>query len=581
MTPPSSVLTEFGLQRDSFKTPPGPERKRPPDLPNWWPLLVTDRFGCLEDSDQPTPDSRPSTGTLWMPQPGPQTAAYESEADEILYGGEPGGGKSDWLLGHAIMKHTRSHIFRRDAGQLGELTDRLREITGDVGRVTESPRPLWRNGEQRLEMAGIANEADAFKWQGRAGDFKAFDEVTQFSKTQYLTVSGWGRSAKAGQKVQTAGTCNPPVDEDALWVVERWGPWLDPNHPNPAASGEIRWFAMIEGEDTECESGEPFEQHGEMVYPSSRTFIRARLADNTYLGEDYRRKLDALPEPMRTIFKTSDFMALLQTSHPFQVIPTAWIRAAQKRWTPQHPTLPDSDEPVPQSAIALDVAEGGRDRCVVGRRYEDWIAPLESVPGVKTPHAEDAVALITPYLSDPGYAIVDSDGVGGKAYGILFQQHRWRVRAFQGVKPTTWRESGGRGTNEFFNVRAAAWWCARQALDPKNERKIALPPGNDLLAELAAPRWEPRGQKIKIEEKSEIISRLGRSPDLGDTVVMLLWEGGAFDFSALRPLDLHWQSGTAEAPAKPVEPPTRLVAGASRAERLAALTGLWQSVGAR
>jgi hypothetical protein len=454
--------------------------------------------------------------------------AYESDADEILYGGEPGGGKTSWLLGHALMQHTRSHIFRRDAGQLGEMTDDLRVIVGNVGRVTESPRPLWRNGEKRLEMAGVVNESDAFKWAGRAGDFKAFDEITQFSKGQYLTISGWGRSTSTGQHVQTAGTCNPPVDEDALWVVERWAPWLDPHHPHPAASGEVRWFAMIGGEDTECEDGVPFDLDGETIYPSSRTFIRARLSDNAYLGDEYRRRLDALPEPMRTIFKTSDFMALLQTSHPFQVIPTAWIRAAQQRWTPEPPELPNTTRRVPQSCIALDVAEGGRDRTVKVSRCGDWIGMPVAKPGIETPHPTDSAAFVEPDLIHGGYVIVDADGVGGQAFGILHEKFRRRARGFRGVKPTLWRDFDHKqegGTNEFFNRRAAAWWCARMALDPENPRKVALPPGNDLLAELAAPRWFMSGQKIRLEKKDDIVKRLGRSPDLADAVVLALWDG--------------------------------------------------------
>lgn len=534
MTPHSTVSKEFALGLDFFKTPPGPAPKTPPILPPSWRPSVIERFACLEDSSD-LPSSQPSqTGPLWTPQPGPQTLAFESDADEILYGGEPGGGKTSWLLGHALMKHTRSHIFRRDAGQLGEMTDDLRAIVGDVGRVTESPRPLWRHENKRIEMAGIANEADAFKWQGRAGDFKAFDEITQFSKNQYLTVSGWGRSTTAGQKVQTAGTCNPPVDEDALWVVERWAPWLDPNHPNPAKSGEVRWFAMIGGEDTECEDGEPFELGGEMIHPSSRTFIRARLEDNAYLGADYRRKIDALPEPMRTIFKTSDFMALLQTSHPFQVIPTDWIRQAQKRWTPERPEIPGTDRLVPQSCVALDVAEGGKDRTVKAKRYGDWIAPLVFLPGVQTPRAEDSAAFVEPDLLDGGYVIVDADGVGGQAYGILREKFKGRAKPFRGVKPTLWRDTdwqGQGGTNEYKNVRAAAWWAARMALDPTNPRKVALPPGNELLTELAAPRWFMSGQKIQLEKKDDIVSRLGRSPDLADAVVMALWPGAAVEIA--------------------------------------------------
>ena len=471
---------------------------------------------------------------MWTPQPGPQSMACDSTADEVLYGGEPGGGKTDWLLGMALTKHTRSHIFRRDAGQLTEMTDRLRSLTAGRGRVTESPRPRWRYAEKLVEMAGIETEADAWKWQGRASDLKGFDELTQFSKTKYLTVSGWGRSSSPDQRVQTISTCNPPVDEDALWVVERWAPWLDPNHPNPAKSGEIRWFVMLNGEDTECEDGEPFTVDDEMYYPSSRTFIRARLADNAYLGDEYRRRIDALPEPMRTIFKTSDFMALLQTSHPFQVIPTDWIRQAQKRWTPERPEIPGTQRLVPQSCVALDVAEGGRDRTVKAKRYGDWIAPLVFLPGVQTPRAEDSADFVEPDLLDGGYVIVDADGVGGQAYGILREKFKGRAKAFRGVKPTLWRDTdwqGQGGTNEFFNTRAACWWAARMALDPTNPRKVALPPGNDLLTELAAPRWFMSGQKIQLEKKDDIVSRLGRSPDLADAVVMALWPGAAVEIA--------------------------------------------------
>lgn len=493
---------------------------------------LTGSFDSSALSSETPPSSQRSTVPSWTPQPGPQTTALGCEADEILFGGEAGGGKTDLLLGLALTKHTRSHIFRRDAGQLGEMTDRLRDIVGEAGRVTESPRPLWRDGPKRIEMAGLANESDAWKWQGRAADLKAFDEITQFSRQQYLIVSGWGRSTTPGQKVQTVGTCNPPVDEDGLWVVERWAPWLDPNHPNPAASGEVRYFAKLGEDDVECEDGQPFDHEGETYYPSSRTFIRSRLSDNAYLGEEYRRRLDALPEPMRTIFKTSDFMALLQTSHPFQVIPTDWIRQAQRRWTPERPEQVGTFRAVPLSCIALDVAEGGRDRTVAAKRYGDWLAPLEAVPGTTTPHPSDAAAFVEPMLLEGGYVIVDADGVGGQAYGILHEKFSGRARAFRGVKPTLWRDrdhNGEGGQNVFFNIRAAAWWCARMALDPRNPRKVCLPPGNDLLAELAAPRWFMGGQKVQIEKKDRIIERLGRSPDLADAVVMALWEGGSMD----------------------------------------------------
>jgi hypothetical protein len=64
----------------------------------------------------------------WQPQLGPQTAAYESDADVIGYGGAAGGGKTDLLLGFAGNKHYRSIVFRRVFPLLEGIEARSREI---------------------------------------------------------------------------------------------------------------------------------------------------------------------------------------------------------------------------------------------------------------------------------------------------------------------------------------------------------------------------------------------------------------------------------------------------------------------
>ena len=65
------------------------------------------------------------------------------------------------------------------------MTDELRRLTGELGRVTESPRPVWRHLERRVELAGVLNEVDALKWHGRASDLKGFDELQQFSRIAF------------------------------------------------------------------------------------------------------------------------------------------------------------------------------------------------------------------------------------------------------------------------------------------------------------------------------------------------------------------------------------------------------------
>lgn len=55
---------------------------------------------------------------IWIPQEGPQRAAYESQADIVFYGGSAGGGKTDLLLGLSLTSQRHSIIFRRQSVQL-------------------------------------------------------------------------------------------------------------------------------------------------------------------------------------------------------------------------------------------------------------------------------------------------------------------------------------------------------------------------------------------------------------------------------------------------------------------------------
>ena len=62
----------------------------------------------------------------------------------------------------------------------------------------------------------------------------------------------------------------------------------------------------------------------------------------------------------------------------------------------------------------------------------------------------------------------------------------------------------------------------REALDPAYGVDIALPPDPALQSDLTAPTYTVRpGEppKIYVESKTDIVKRLGRSPDRGDAVV--------------------------------------------------------------
>src|SRR3954470_23943563 len=72
-----------------------------------------------------------STATLaWVPNPGPQTQAFLCEADELFYGGEAGGGKTDLGVGLALTAHKRSLLLRRINKDAVKIKPRIEEILG-------------------------------------------------------------------------------------------------------------------------------------------------------------------------------------------------------------------------------------------------------------------------------------------------------------------------------------------------------------------------------------------------------------------------------------------------------------------
>jgi hypothetical protein len=450
---------------------------------------------------------------IWRPLPGPQTAAYLSEADELFYGGAAGGGKSDLLIGLGTTAHQRSIIFRREYPQLKAIIDRSREIIGDRGRYNGQDN-IWRLDDGRvLEFGAVQYDADTRKYQGRPHDLKAFDELPNFTEAQYRFLIGWTRTTVPNQRTRVVGAGNPPTSADGEWVIRRWGAWLDAQHPNPARPGELRWYVVVDGEEVEREDGTPFEWKGEQLRPRSRTFIPARLADNPFLmATDYGSQLQALPEPLRSQLLYGDFTAGIDDD-PWQVIPTEWVRQAQSRWTAERPALP-------MTALGVDVARGGRDKTVLAPRYGNWFGELQKHAGTSTPDGPSVAALVIAALeegSDPDINI-DVIGAGGSPYDALRAHDELRVNGINFAERSDATDKTGR--LPFVNMRAEAYWQMREALDPKTGDDIALPPDSELLADLCAAKWTVRTGGIQIESKEDIIKRLGRSPDCADAVVM-------------------------------------------------------------
>ncbi|MGH8276177.1 MAG: terminase, partial [Steroidobacteraceae bacterium] len=275
----------------------------------------------------------------WLPNPGPQTLAYYSEADELYYGGEAGGGKSDLLVGLAINCHRRAAIFREFKDDARKLGQRLCEVVGSTAGWNDQ-MSRWRYRDQYIDFDGLPNEQDKEHHKGTPRDLHAFDEIGDFTESQYEFIIAWNRSTVRGQRCRVVATGNPPTRAKGLWVIKRWAAWLDPRHPHPAADGEIRWYVRAsDGEEKEVPDAGPYDVDGEATFAKSRTFIRAHLEDNPDLARtDYDATLARLPKELRDAYRSGKFDVALR-DHPFQVVPTQWVLDAQKRWNRRPPRI--------------------------------------------------------------------------------------------------------------------------------------------------------------------------------------------------------------------------------------------------
>ena len=457
---------------------------------------------------------------LWEPQPGPQSAAYHSEADIVFYGGAAGGGKTEILLGLAITAQEHSIIFRREAVQLIGIEERMAQIMGSRTGYN-SQTGVWRLPEGRvLELGSVKEPGDWVKYQGRPHDAKLFDEICHFTEMQFRTLIGWLRTDNPNVRQRVVAAGNPPTTAEGEWVKRFWAAWLDPNHPNPAKPGELRWYVTNEkGEDEEVPNGAPVMVGNDMMQPKSRTFIPSSVDDNIFLlSTGYKATLQSLPEPLRSQMLRGDFNA--GAADPaWQAIPTEWVKAAMARWKPR-------DAKGEMTALGLDPARGGIDKTSVARRHGQWFDELVSAPGAVTKDGPTTAGFVVPLVRNGACICVDSIGIGSSALDFI-KGMNLNVLAVNGSEASHARAKAG--DMRFRNRRAEMYWLLREALDPTNPDPIALPNDQELLGDLTAVRYKVvtlgQATALQMRSKDEIREALGRSPDKGDAVAMTFVRG--------------------------------------------------------
>ncbi len=451
---------------------------------------------------------------IWKPFKGkPQEEAFNSEADILFYGGAAGGAKTDLLIGLALTAHYQSIIFRREYKQLRWIEDRLRQLLG-FGAYKEGKKIATTQDGRTVELAAIQHEGDEEAFQGRPHDLLEFDEITHFTEKQFRFLMAWRRTTRVGirQRVVCAG--NPPLAAEGEWVIDFWGPWLDPAHDNPAEPGELRWFVVIEGKDVEVPSSDLFKVGEETLTPMSRTFIPARVEDNPILMQSgYKATLQNLPEPMRSKLLKGDFL-IRADDDEWQLIPYEDIIACIRK---------DGENEIRREwkkmpfTLACDVARYGKDKTAFVLCKGGFVTRFEIYAKVSTMQTASRCMEMQDELTAKGVRIrsfrIDDTGVGGGVTDRLMEEDYDVVAMNFGAAPFD--------NERFYDLRSEMWWNLRELI---MARECSLPDDREMIRQLASPRYQiTSSRRIKLESKEQMMKRRVKSPDKGDALAMGLY----------------------------------------------------------
>lgn len=151
----------------------------------------------------------------------------------------------------------------------------------------------------KVAFGHVQHEKNKWDYQGKQFHFLGFDEIAEFTETQYLFLMAQNRKGVPGIWCYIRSTANPGGVGHG-WVKSRFiepfrdqeGNFLD----------EIKFFKRVNDEDIECQEDDPF--------GVSRAFCFATIQDNPSLiinDPDYVKRLHQLPETDKKAFLYGDW----------------------------------------------------------------------------------------------------------------------------------------------------------------------------------------------------------------------------------------------------------------------------------
>lgn len=398
-----------------------------------------------------------------------------------------GTGKSfgaGWRILHHVTTAPDPYVLLTapTAGQLGNVIRPLRDLHERLklpGYIRGGTVPAWIIGGREVLQARSTSDTGQSTLAGpHAADLLVVvDEADGISASVWEQVEGMLTGSR--NRLLALGNPRDPAS--------RWRELVE------AGGWDVHHLSVL---DTPAFTGEPIPNSLVEVLPSEAWLEERRKSFGEGSSLWQARVLGEWPDAADN--------AILSLSQ---------IEGARRQRRPDEEHDHGDDRPL----YSCDVAGDGDDRTVIGRMVDRAYRTLEIHSDWDT--ADAATRLAKLLAQHPGArVVVDCDGLGvGVRDQLRKNGHGHRVIEFKASRKPA-RQS------EHPNLRSEAWWLLRETLGTTIRLDPDDPHADALDGELTAIRYhEDIKGRIAAEKKDDTIKRLGRSPDLGDTLMMCAW----------------------------------------------------------
>lgn len=217
------------------------------------------------------------------------------------------------------------------------------------------------------------------------------------------------------------------------------------------------------------------------------------------------------------------------------LVPQYWVDLAKNRYK-QHDGTKTAN-----LRLGMDVAGMGRDSSCLCNRFGNYVEKFEKIQSGGVANHMHVVGIAVNILKANYHVkldkypqlFVDTVGEGGGSFSRLEELKRndkiLENVPMHSVKGGVPAKRGDHllkditGQYTFKNLRAYLYWAVRDWLNPDNETGAMLPPDYD-YAGLTELKWNMRSDgSVELEEKKDLITRIGRSPDEEDSLMVTFY----------------------------------------------------------